>query len=180
MAIVATKLATIDEMVAEVMEEIVEAHVSIDQAVRDWFARRSLDPASLEELARIGAAKVVSDTLHRSRGLPEQTEEEEPKVRSGRNAWVNRRGTAPSSYTRLYTTFYEGADGRQKPLAYFTPEDWRALRSKSVAQVAGWTCRVTMCDTALALLGKHGVDLTEELPDDAKRELNDVVVEAQA
>jgi hypothetical protein len=183
MAIAATKLATIDEMVAEVMEEIVEAHVSIDQAVRDWFARRSLDPASLEELARIGAAKVVSDTLHRSRGLsePEDPTDEKPRVRSGRLAWVNAgRWHEQQLYRRLYGTFYEAADGQQKPLAFFTLQDWEALSAKCDGQIAGWTRRKAMCERAKELLSKHSVELTHELPDEAKQELDAAIVEAQS
>jgi hypothetical protein len=180
MAIVATKLATIDEAITEIVEKIVEAHVSIDQAVRDWFATRSLDPVGLQEAARVGLAKLVANALHQSRGLSEATEDERPQVRSGRNAWVNRRRSDQMLYARLYRTYYEAADARQKPLAFFTRDDWEALRARFTAQVSAAMRRVDMCDRALALLDKHGVDLADELPEDAKHELDAVIAEAQA
>lgn len=158
---------TTSEQAIERALELIYAGASPSEAAVKVLGEAVLTPEAVHEILAVGLAKLAADRLHFSRANSVTPPENVPAdgVRSGHfQHRTDHRTEGAGAYFRLRSTFYQGADGTQRPLLKFRRDDWLANAATAAGKVRGWQALQELFDLGVAELNRAGKDVTEELP----------------
>lgn len=148
----------LDEILDQALTLVFDSQLSAEEATEKVLADRpDLDPEAIDRLLYVGVNRLLHERIVGIRRTSPTDRRSETGTtsggaRSGRFQLRTRPTEGAKAIYHLWKT-YEAADGSQKPLYDFTPEDWTHARDRTAARLDGLRRHLDLFD-----LGAHLVD----------------------
>ena len=157
---------TLDELIAEGRRLYYEGSLTIKEAT-DKLVTEIVDDEAEQQIRWRGIHDYLNLAIKNDRsevtGGRAAPGRQTPVIQYAPRGGEGKATRLLSLYPRMGTTWYDGADGKPRPLLFFTLDDWRRRATAERNVIRGATARMQLAAAAAEALVAEGKSVTSDL-----------------